>query len=365
MLRIALVGLTASGKTALFNALTGAHEQVGTYAGLSGATHVASVPVPDERLDNLVRILQPTKVVPIQMEFVDTPGLAVGAHESRKGNARLRGTLRELDALARGVRAFDSTTVPHPLNTVDPARDVAEIEAELVVADLELVEKRADRIVQSLKKNLSTAERKLLEAEQAVVVRCAEVLNKGVGADTLNLSPDERKLISSLALLTLRPRILVVNLDESNLGDDAWKTLLASRPWRVGIAARFEMDLNELPPDERTAFMADAGLDEPALPRVVRTCFEALDMVTFYTGHGHTESRAWELPRGADIVTAAGRIHTDIAKGFIRADITPYDAIAHLGSFKEVRAAGKSHLEGREYIVQDGDLLDIRFSPPT
>jgi ribosome-binding ATPase len=364
MLQIALVGLTASGKTALFNALTGAHEQVGTYAGLSGATHAATVPVPDKRLDNLVRILVPTKVVPVMMEFIDTPGLAVGANESRKGNARLLGTLREVDALGLVVRAFASDTVAHPRETLNPARDVADIEAELVVADFEIVEKRSDRIVQSLKKNLPTAERKLLDSELVVVNRALQALNEGHGADTCKFTPEERKLISSLALLTLLPRIVIVNLDESTLGSDSWKAGLESRPWLVGIAAKWEMELNELSAEERAEFMKDAGVAELALPRVVSTCYHALDMVTFYTGHGHTESRAWELPRGSDIVVAAGHIHTDIARGFIRAEITPYDSIAHLGSLKEVRAAGQAHLEGRTYIVRDGDLLDIRFSPP-
>ena len=364
MLQIALVGLTASGKTALFNALTGAHEQVGTYSGLSGATHVASVPVPDARLDNLARILQPEKVVPVMMEFLDTPGLAVGANESRKGNARLLGTLREVDALALVVRRFASDRVAHPLDSIDPARDVAEIEAELVLADLDVVEKRVQKINHSLKRTLAPAEKKILEAELVVADRCAKALGEGHGADSLNLTLDDRKLISSLALLTLRPRIVVVNLDDSSLGADDWKAGLENRPSLVGIAAEWEMEVDELPPDERAAFFADAGISEPALPRVVRTCFEALHMITFYTGHGHTESRAWELPRGTDIVTAAARIHTDIAKGFIRAEITPYDAIAHLGSFKDVRAHGQSHLEGRTYLVADGDLLDIRFSPP-
>jgi len=360
MLRIGLVGLTASGKTTLFNALTGAHEDVGTYTGLSGASHVTTVGLPDDRLDHLVRMFEPEKIVHIQMEFIDTPGLAVGVGESRKGNARLLGTLRQVDALALVVRQFASDAVAHPLKTIDPHRDIAELETELVVADLDVIEKRIEKVAHSLKR--ISADKKSLEAERELLARVAHTLGEGNPADSLDLTGDERKTLSSFALLTLRPRIVVVNLDESALADASWQAPLAERPHVVGVDAAWEMEINELDPDERADFMDEVGITEPALPRFVRTCFDALDMITFYTGHGHTESRAWELPRGTDVVTAAGTIHSDIARGFIRAEITPYDALAEHGSLKDARAAGKVRLEGRDYIVADGDLLDIRFS---
>ncbi len=360
MLRIGLVGLTASGKTTLFNALVGAHEQVGTYAGLSGATHVASVPLADERLESFAETFKAKNVVPVQMEFLDTPGLAVGAHESRQGNARLLGTLREVDALGLAVRQFASATVAHPLGNIDPARDVAEIEIELALADLSVAEKRVKKLTDLIKRGGADAKQQSIEFD--VLTRCVDAFNDGKGADTLGLNADELKLISPFAFLTLRPRIVIINLDENALATENWRGGLENRRHLISIAAEWEMEVRELDPAERAAFLSEVGINEPALPRVVRTCFDALGLVTFYTGMDHKEVRAWEIPRGTDIVTAAGRIHTDIARGFIRAEVISFDAFREHGSVKDARAAGKVRLEGRDYLVADGDILDIRFA---
>lgn len=361
MKQIGLVGLGASGKTTLFDALTGAHERVGTYTGLSGPAHVASVLLADERLDFLTAMFKPKKVTPVQLEFVDTPGLAVGAHESKEGNARLLGTLREVNALVLVVRAFASQTVAHPLTTVDAARDVAEIETELVLADLEVAERRADKVRKSLVKQ--GVDKKALETELAVLDRCLAAFNAGHGADTVELTDAERKMVSSFAFLTRLPRVIVVNLDEEQLKpDSSWRRELVARKSVVGIDAEYEMEVLELDPAERKAFLADAGITEPALSRLVRTCFQRLDLITFYTGEGGTETRAWEIKRGMTVLEAAGQIHSDIARGFIRAEVAAFDDIHAAGSMKEVRAQGKLHLEGKEYVVQDGDVIYIRFA---
>lgn len=320
--------------------------------------------VPDERLDRLTAMFNPRKRVPATIEFTDivAPG--------RAGAAALVdvAAYRNADALVHVVRAFRDEAVPHPAGSVDPARDAQAMEDELILADLGVVERRLERIERDLRKSRSPE----LEKERELLVRCREALEQGQPLRALGLTGEDRRRLRGFQLLSAKPLLLVINLDEADVAaaarveDAAAKTGLTAFLSRaatraVPVCAKIELEIAALEPEDAQAFLADLGLKESGLDRVIRASYDLLGYISFFTV-GEDECRAWSIPRGTNAQEAAGEIHSDIARGFIRAEVVPYDALIARGSMAACREHGEVRLEGKEYIVQDGDIINFRHA---
>jgi hypothetical protein len=355
-MRVAIIGLPMSGKTTLFDALTGRHVQPGAFAA-PGSVQLGAVPVADERVDFLAGLLKPKRVTQAQVEFMDLGGLFTGEKPSPDAVEAVRGA----GGLVKVVRAFASDAVPHAKGSVDPRRDLEEIEADLFVVDLDIIERRIEKLHASVKKPTPKVQEE--KAELALLERCREQLDAAGSLDRVKLSEDDRKALRGFTFLTLKRGLVVLNIGEGQLGKEA-AAVPALGPARdpvVAVCAEIEKELLELEPEERGPFLADLGLADLSVQKVVHRTLEALDLITFFTAN-EKELRAWLVPRGATAVEAAGHVHTDLARGFIRAEVTPVEVLRAFGSVKEVRAHGKERLEGKDYVVQDGDLIQVRFS---
>ncbi len=363
--QLVLIGLPQSGKTTVFNALTGAHAATGTFSGVEDEPNLATVKVPDPRLDVLTQLFKPRRTVPAEIQYWDVAGLAKGIHERGLGG-RLLGYLQQASALVHVVRAFDDPTVPHPEGSVDPLRDIETINMELLFVDLAMVDKRLQRIRAMIPK-LRGQEREAHEREGAVLERLHRALSDGIPIRAIELQPDEEKLLRGFGFLTQKPLLILLNLGEERLSEA--ETLLAAASERLtgpGIAVealpgKLEAELAQLAPDEAAAFMQELGISEPARNRVIRTSYRLLGLISFFTV-GPDEVRAWTIRRGATAVEAAGTIHSDLAQGFIRAEVVHYDDLVRAGSLTEARKLGALRLEGRNYVVEDGDVVHILFN---
>jgi len=363
--QLVLIGLPQSGKTTVFNALTGAHVATGTFSGVEDEPNLATVKVPDPRLDVLTQLFKPRRTVPAEIQYWDVAGLAKGIHERGLGG-RLLGYLQQASALVHVVRAFDDPTVPHPEGSVDPLRDIETINMELLFVDLAMVDKRLQRIRAMIPK-LRGQEREAHEREGAVLERLHRALSDGIPIRAIELQPDEEKLLRGFGFLTQKPLLILLNLGEERLSEA--ETLLAAASERLtgpGIAVealpgKLEAELAQLAPDEAAAFMQELGISEPARNRVIRTSYRLLGLISFFTV-GPDEVRAWTIRRGATAVEAAGTIHSDLAQGFIRAEVVHYDDLVRAGSLTEARKLGALRLEGRNYVVEDGDVVHILFN---
>jgi len=363
--QLVLIGLPQSGKTTVFNALTGAHAATGTFSGVEDEPNLATVKVPDPRLDILTQLFKPRRTVPAEIQYWDVAGLAKGIHERGLGG-RLLGYLQQASALVHVVRAFDDPTVPHPEGSVDPLRDIETINMELLFVDLAMVDKRLQRIRAMIPK-LRGQEREAHEREGAVLERLHRALSDGIPIRAIELQPDEEKLLRGFGFLTQKPLLILLNLGEERLSEA--ETLLAAASERLtgpGIAVealpgKLEAELAQLAPDEAAAFMQELGISEPARNRVIRTSYRLLGLISFFTV-GPDEVRAWTIRRGATAVEAAGTIHSDLAQGFIRAEVVHYDDLVRAGSLAEARKLGALRLEGRNYVVEDGDVVHILFN---
>ncbi|MFW6107337.1 MAG: redox-regulated ATPase YchF [bacterium] len=354
-MRMAIIGLPASGKTTLFDALTGRRDEPGTYVA-PGSVQVGVVLVADERVDFLAGLLQPQKHTYASLEFVDIGGLFSGEKASPEAVA----AMRDADGFVKVVRAFQDPSIPHLKGSVDPRRDLEEMDADLFVVDLDIIERRIEALRESVRK--PTPEQEQEKAELALLERCREQLETVGALDRLDLSEDERKLLSGFAFLTQKPGVVVLNIGEDQIPEDAPRPELGERQEAVvPVCAEIEKEILELEPAERKPFLEDLGLEELSAQQVVAACLQALDLITFFTSN-EKELRAWLLPRGSTAIEAAGKVHTDLARGFIRAEVVACDDLRALGSWKELRANGKVRLEGKDYVVQDGDILQVRFS---
>ena len=356
-MRIGIIGLPQCGKTTVFNALTGAHGDVsGFHAG--GATDVAVLKVPEERLDFLGRMYAASKVVQATIEFEDITGIFAHIGMHGEDEAQAVAAARETDALLLVLRAFQDPTVFHVLEGVDPLRDLACAEQEMLLADLTVVEGRIER----LRKNLArcpAAQRDNLQDQIDLLDKCRGAIEEEEGVRSLQLTGLQERQLRSYAFLTFRPIVHVLNIDEGQVADPPG---LASLPGpAVPICGRFEMEIMELESADRDLFLHDAGLGELGAGSIVRACYDALHVRTFLTG-SEQEVRAWTIRAGDDAATAAGKVHTDMEHGFIRAEVVAVADLMQYGSMREVRAHGKVRLEGRDYEVQDGDVIDFRFS---
>src|SRR5262245_720135 len=365
MLRAALIGVGSSGKTTLFQLMTSAAGTARAAHG-KGETIVGISKVPDARLDTLTAMYNPKKRVPATVEFTDLANAAGGAKALVDVVA-----YKNADALVHVLRAFDDPSVPHPSGSVNPARDAQAMEDELILADLGVVEKRLERLEKDLKKS-KTAE---LEKERDVILVCKAALEEGKPLRTLTLAGDDLKRLRGFQFLSAKPLLIVINLDESQLagGEDATRIEKAAQatgltaflshaaPAAVAVCGKIELEIAQLDTNDAAAFLADLGLKERGLDRVIRASYDLLGYLSFFTV-GEDECRAWSIPRGTSAQLAAGEIHSDIARGFIRAEVVSYDALIARGAMAACRDHGEVRLEGKDYTVQDGDIINFRFA---
>ncbi len=355
-MQLGILGLPKAGKTTLFNTLTAAHQATDKFA-TSAQTHVGVARVPDPRLAALRELFQPRRYVPATVEYVDIPGLRRGEGGESLDLARLK----NVDALVHVVRAFADPEIPHPHGAVDPRDDVATVDLELMLADHSLVERRLERLVQSAKRGLVPEEEKERELLSRVVLPALEGERP---LRSLELGPDDERRLRGFQLLSAKPMLLVVNVDEEKVAtaDPAALGITAGEATRVVVvSAPIEEEISRLPGAEQREFLADLGLAEPSLDRLVRASYELLGLVSFFTV-GEDEVRAWTVRRGTRAQDAAGAVHSDIARGFIRAEVVRWDDLLRLRSLAACREAGLLRLEGKEYVVEDGEVVHFRFA---
>ena len=360
MLRAGLIGFPGAGKTALFHLLTSGREAPRSSGRQEASVGVARVP--DERLDHLTALFNPRKHVPATVEFADIAGLGGG----KTGATALLdvAAFRNADALLHVVRMFRDPSVPHPSGTVDPARDVRTMEDELILADLGVVERRLERLERDLKKGQSAE----LKKEQEILGHCRAALEEGKPLRSLQSAGEEKRL-RGFQFLSAKPLLLVLNLDEDDLpradqavtlaGLDEFMSHAATRA--VPICAKIELEIAQLEPTDAQAFIADLGLKESGLDRVIRASYDLLGYISFFTV-GEDENRAWSIPRNTTALVAAGEIHSDIQRGFIRAEVVRYEHLLARRTLAACREHGELRLEGKDYLVQDGDVINFRHA---
>ncbi|MFO8156261.1 MAG: redox-regulated ATPase YchF [Pseudomonadota bacterium] len=356
-----IVGLPNVGKSTLFNSLTQAGIQAENYPFCTIEPNVGVVPMPDPRLDRLAEVVKPERVLPTTMEFVDIAGLVAGASQGEGLGNQFLANIRETDAIGHVVRCFENDDVVHVAGQVDPVGDIEVINTELALADLETVEKNLQRTAKVAKSGDKEA-----QARQAVLEKVKAALDAGEPVRGVALDDDEREHLRDLHLLTIKPTMYIANVDEDGFDDNphlrAVEELAAKEGARVvAVCAAIEAEIAELEEAEKAEFLESIGQEEPGLNRVIRTGYALLGLQTYFTA-GPKEVRAWTVPVGASGPEAAGVIHTDFQRGFIRAEVAAYeDFVAH-GGEKGAKEAGKLRSEGKEYIVQDGDVIHFLFN---
>jgi len=363
MLDVGIVGLPNVGKSSLFNALTAAGAPSENYPFCTVEPNVGTVEVPDERLHRIHEISPAEEKTPTFIHFVDIAGLVEGASRGEGLGNRFLAQIREVDAVAHVLRCFDDPDVAHVAGDVDPVRDRAVVETELALADLETVERRLERV----EKKARSGEKEAIE-EKAVLDRLLDVLAEGRPVRALELEAVERRRIQELHLLTVKPVLYVANVGEEDLpsGRNAYVEALAEAVEGedariVPVCAEIEAELAELPPGDRRAFLRDLGLESSGLERLIRAAYDLLGLVTFFTT-GPKETRAWTVKRGTRAPEAAGQIHSDFERGFIRAETIAYEDYVRLDGMKRARDEGAVRAEGRDYRVRDGDVILFRFN---
>jgi len=361
-MKIGIVGLPFVGKTSVFNALTHAQAETGAYS-VHKKSNISSVKVPDGRPYALAEVFRPKKVTPTSIDYVDVAGVSKSDAEHSGLETSVIAELRDADALAHVVRLFEDDTVPHVEGSIDAQRDIETIDLELLLADLQIVERRLERLSKEIKLKKAPD----LEQERAVLTRCKAALEADTPLRALTLSPDDEKIIKGYRFLTQKPLLIILNIGEDQIEHaDACRQRFeayAHRPKTalIALSARLEMEIAQLDPPDAEVFMAEMGLKATALTQVIQTSHRLLGLITFLTG-GPNEVRAWTLRTGMTALDAATAIHTDLARGFIRAETIRWSDLVACGSVAKAREKGLLRLEGKEYVVQDGDVLTIRFN---
>ncbi|HHW03273.1 MAG TPA: redox-regulated ATPase YchF [Thermoanaerobacterales bacterium] len=363
-MQIGIVGLPNVGKSTLFNAITKAGAECANYPFCTIEPNVGVVAVPDERLVRLAEMEHPQKVTPATIEFVDIAGLVKGASRGEGLGNKFLSHIREVDAIAHVVRCFDDPNVVHVEGKVDPVRDIETINLELIFSDLELLDRRMDRV----KKQSKSGEKQYLQ-ELSILERLKEGLEQNKPARVQEFSEEEQETVKQLFLLTSKPVIYVANISEDDLisgvENDYVKKVrqyaVAEGSEVIPICARIEAELAELPDDEKRELLAEYGLEEPGLNRLIKTGYRLLGLITYLTA-GPKEVRAWTIKQGTKAPQAAGKIHSDFERGFIRAEVVAYDDLIACGSQQAARERGLMRSEGKDYVMKDGDVVIFRFN---
>jgi len=358
-MKIAITGLQNSGKTTVFNALTGLNFETTAYSSVMEEPNIGVVKVPDERVDHLASLYNPKKTTYATIEYIDYIGLTGGDQEH---NRKVFDLIKDVDAIVEVVRAFQDESVTHPEGDLGPGRDAGNIETELIFFDLELIEKRLARIKESAKRG-----KKIDQRERDLLLKCREGLEREIPLREAEFSPEEVQAMRHLQFLSLKPNIVLLNISEGDIGSDAINTLAAtlvredSAASVIPLSAKIEMEIAQLPPEEAAEFMKDLGIREAALNRLIRASYARLGLISFLTA-GTDEVRAWTIRKGTRAQKAAGKIHSDIERGFIRAETVACDDFLATGNMAEARKKGLYRLEGKTYELKDGDIVNFRFN---
>lgn len=354
-MQLGILGLPKSGKTTLFNTLTASHQATDKYS-TSSQTNMGVATVRDVRLEVLRDLFNPKRYVPATVQYMDIPGLKRGESAESLDLAKLK----TVDALVHVVRAFDDPEILHSEGSVDPARDVGNVDLELILADLDIVQRRIERLDKAVKRGLTPEEQKEKALLSDVIL---PALESEKPLREVELEPDDERRLRGFQLLSAKPMLLVVNADESRAAEPPEAFDIAMRPAvrAVTVSAPIEAEISALSPEEQKDFLADLGLSAPSLDRVTRASYDLLGVISFFTV-GEDEVRAWTIRRGTKAREAAGAIHSDIERGFIRAEVVHCDDLIRLKTMAACRDAGLLRLEGKEYVVKDGDVVHFRFN---
>ena len=362
-LQIGIVGLPNVGKSTIFNALTGAEAEVASYPFTTIAPNVGVAEVPDERLQDIAAIVGPERVVPTTIEFLDVAGLVKGASQGEGLGNQFLGYIRDVDAIAMVVRCFRDPEIPHVTEALDPKDDIETINLELILADLATVERRLEKVKRAIKGRKGG-----YEAELDFLSRLHDHLSAGSAARDFPLEAEEEGMLRNLRLLTTKPMLYIANVGEEDLPGGGSLAGVVAQVARaegvesVTICARLEAELTDWTPAEAQAYRAELGLEESAIQQLIKASYSLLNLITFFTTTGGREVRAWTVQRGTRAPEAAGKVHSDMQRGFIRAEVLSYTDLMAAGSFPAARQQGLLRLEGKDYLVQDGDIIHFRFS---
>ena len=355
-MRLGIIGLPQSGKTTIFNALTRGNQPT-TMSGGRFEVHTAVVDVPDPRVDRLSQMFHPEKTIYAKVTYADIAGLEGGSSKSGISGALLN-QLTQMDGFVHVVRCFNEAHVPHPSGSVNPLRDIVAMDSELLINDLIAVERKQERLAEERKKGAGR-DRSQIEREITLFEKLAASLAKEEPLRMVDLSLEEERLLSGFGFLTRKPVLVLLNLSEGQQPPPLEYPYPQST--LVALQGKLEMDISQLPSDEAEVFMAEYGITELGLLRVIHLSYELLGLQSFFTV-GEDEVRAWTIRRGANAFEAAGEIHSDLQKGFIRAEVVTYTDLVTLGGLSEARGKGRLRLEGKEYILQDGEIMHVRFN---
>ena len=360
-MKVAIIGLANTGKTTIFNALTGLNVETTIYPSQAAEPHVGVVRVPDSRLERLSEIYKPKKTTYATVEYIDYIGLTKGDIEQNK---KVFDLIKDADAIVQVIRAFEDEVIVHPLGEIGPRRDAQTVELEMIFGDLELIDKRLERMEQGAKRG-----KKPDEAEKKLLLKCKESLENEIPLRDLDFSEEEEKAMRHLQFMSIKPEVIVLNVAESDIAsENTTKTIsdleeiFKGRQVKIlSLCGKIEMEIAQLSSEEAHVFLEDLGIAEPALNRLIRVSYELLGLISFLTA-GEDEVRAWTINRGMNAQKAAGKIHSDIERGFIRAELVAYDDFIVCGGMSGAREKGLLRLEGKTYEVKDGDIINFRFN---
>lgn len=364
-MKLAITGLSNSGKTTIFNALTGKNIETPHYPTTGGEPHLGIVKVPDPRIDRLSEFFKRRKTLYATVEYIDYIGINT---KDTSENIKIFALMKDSDAIVQVVRAFDDDLIPHPFHEVNPLKDIRNVEAEILLSDLELVEKRLERMNEAAKKG-----KKPDENEKKLIIKCKEHLENVIHLRNVFFSEDELRTMKSLQFISTKPEIVVLNIGEKDINStkaaelqkDAEKYFMDSgisdKVAVVTVCGKIEMELAQLEPGDAQAFLDDIGIQETALNKLIHVSYRLLGLISFIT-IGDDELKAWTITKGTTALKAAGKVHSDIERGFIRAEVISYDDFISCGNMSAARDKGLLRLEGRTYEVRDGDIINFRFN---
>ena len=360
-MKIAIVGLANSGKTTIFNALTGLDIETTIYPTITAEPHIGVVKVPDKRVDMLSEMYHPKKTTYATVEYIDYIGLTKGDVEQNK---KVFDLIKDADAIVHVIRCFEDETVLHPLGAIDPKRDAETIKLEMIFGDLELIDKRLERMEQGAKRG-----KKPDETEKKLLNKCKEILERETPLRDAHFSGEEQKAMRHLQFMSIKPEVIVLNVAEGDISSEKSAAVISGieevfngkQVMVLSLCGKIEMEIAQLAPVEAEEFLEDLGITEPALNRLISVSYDLLGLISFLTA-GEDEVRAWTITRGLNAQKAAGKIHSDIERGFIRAELVSYDDFIACGGMSGAREKGLLRLEGKTYEVKDGDIINFRFN---